>query len=77
MKRNPAGGVHSSADGMHGFHERRSPRNFSKNLPETTGLNHQYTRRRAFIVRSSLTRTVAFARGLAETPAQACDLFHN
>ena len=42
---------------------RRSLRNFSRNRPETTNLNHQYAFRRIFIF-SSLMLTVAPARTL-------------
>jgi len=58
-------------------HGRRSFRNFSRNRPETTNLNHQQAIRRAFIGSSLLTGVAALRRGLAQAPSRAYDLLHN
>jgi hypothetical protein len=58
-------------------YERLAPRrlkNFSKNRPERTNLNHQYAIRRVFIVASSSEGRVPPA--IAPKTANGCDLLH-
>ena len=53
-------------------------RNFSRNRPEVTNLNHQFAIRRVLICLILTGRgRLTGGRGLAQPQAYACDLLHN
>src|SRR4249919_2219138 len=54
---------------------RRRLKNFSRNRPETTNLNHQYAIRCVFIDPSSCRRWPARS-GIAPKPADKCEMLH-